>query len=51
MIKNYTAKYIKINKGYMGQLIEWPEVVTEGRDIEDCRRMFAGCPKTNGAGL
>ena len=24
----------------MGQLIEWPEVVTEGRDIEECRAML-----------
>jgi predicted RNase H-like HicB family nuclease len=40
MIRNYTAKYIKISKGYMGQLIEWPEVITEGRDIEECRRML-----------
>jgi predicted RNase H-like HicB family nuclease len=23
--------------GYMGQLIEWPEVITEGSDLEDCR--------------
>ncbi len=36
----YTAKYTKIPSGYMGQLIEWPEVVTEGRDIEDCRAML-----------
>lgn len=21
----------------MGQLIEWPEVVTEGKDLEECR--------------
>ena len=21
----------------MGQLVEWPEVVTEGKDLEDCR--------------
>ena len=34
---NYTAKYTKIPSGYMGQLVEWPEVVTEGKDIEDCR--------------
>jgi predicted RNase H-like HicB family nuclease len=40
MLRNYTAKYIKISKGYMGQLIEWPEVITEGRDIEECRRML-----------
>ncbi|MCK5720467.1 MAG: type II toxin-antitoxin system HicB family antitoxin [Thiomargarita sp.] len=24
----------------MGQLIEWPEVVTEGKDIEECRAML-----------
>ena len=37
---NYTAKYTKIGSGYMGQLIEWPEVVTEGKDLEDCRSML-----------
>ena len=37
---NYTAKYTKIASGYMGQLVEWPEVVTEGKDLEDCRAMF-----------
>ena len=39
MLQNYTAKYSKIASGYMGQLIEWPEVVTEGKDIEECRMM------------
>ena len=24
----------------MGQLIEWPEVVTEGKTIEQCREML-----------
>ena len=24
----------------MGQLVEWPEVVTEGRDLEECRTML-----------
>jgi predicted RNase H-like HicB family nuclease len=24
----------------MGQLVEWLEVVTEGKDIEDCRNML-----------
>ena len=24
----------------MGQLIEWPEVVTEGKTLEDCRIML-----------
>jgi predicted RNase H-like HicB family nuclease len=37
---SYTAKYTKISSGYMGQLVEWPEVVTEGRDLEDCRNML-----------
>ena len=38
MLRNYTAKYTKIESGYMGQLVEWPEVVTEGKTFEDCRR-------------
>jgi predicted RNase H-like HicB family nuclease len=37
---NYTAKYTKTSSGYMGQLIEWPEVVTEGKDLEECRAML-----------
>ena len=37
---NYTAKYTKIEAGYMGQIVEWPEVVTEGRDLEECREML-----------
>jgi len=37
---NYTAKYTKIKSGYMGQLVEWPEVVTEGKDLEECRKML-----------
>jgi predicted RNase H-like HicB family nuclease len=40
MLQNYTAKYTKLQSGYMGQLVEWPEVVTEGRDIEECRAML-----------
>ena len=24
----------------MGQLVEWPEVVTEGKDLEECREML-----------
>lgn len=38
MISTYTAKYLKTDSGYMGQLVEWPEVVTEGRTIEECRK-------------
>ena len=37
MIRTYTAKYTTISSGYMGQLVEWPEVITEGSNLEDCR--------------
>ncbi len=37
---NYTAKYTKIDSGYMGQLVDWPEVITEGKDLEECRTML-----------
>lgn len=40
MLSTYTARYIRIDKGYMGQLIEWPEVVTEGKTLEVCREML-----------
>ena len=37
MLSTYTAKYTKIDAGYMGQLIDWPEVITEGTTLDDCR--------------
>ena len=40
MVRSYTAKYTKISSGYMGQLVEWAEVVTEGKTIEECREML-----------
>jgi len=40
MLGNYTAEYTKIDSGYMGQLEEWPEVITEGRTLEECREML-----------
>jgi len=40
ILSTYTAKYVKINSGYMGQLIEWPEVISEGKTIEECREMI-----------
>jgi predicted RNase H-like HicB family nuclease len=40
MLSSYTAKYTKIRPGYMGQLVEWPEVITEGRTLEECREML-----------
>ena len=36
----YTACYTKIEAGYMGQLLEWPEVITEGDTLEECRAML-----------
>ena len=40
MVSTYIAKYTKISSGYMGQLVEWPEVITEGRTLEECREML-----------
>jgi predicted RNase H-like HicB family nuclease len=40
MLINYTARYIKIDSGYLGQLVEWPEVVTEGQTLEECRELL-----------
>ena len=40
MLKTYTAKYTRIDSGYMGQLVEWPEVITEGKSLDDCRELL-----------
>ncbi|ODS34064.1 MAG: hypothetical protein SCARUB_00837 [Candidatus Scalindua rubra] len=40
MLHNFTARYTKIDAGYIGQLVEWPEVITEGKNIEECREML-----------
>lgn len=40
MLTAFTAKYTKISAGYMGQIVEWPEVVTEAKTIEKCRTML-----------
>ena len=40
MLSHFTAKYTKIDSGYMGQLVEWPEVITEGASLEECREML-----------
>jgi len=41
MLQNYLVKYTQISSGYMGQLVEWPEVVTEGKTLEECRESLA----------
>jgi predicted RNase H-like HicB family nuclease len=40
MLKTYTAQYTRIASGYMGQLVEWPEVITEGKSLELCRELL-----------
>ena len=40
MLRTYTAKYTRIASGYMGQLVEWPEVITEGKNLDDCRELL-----------
>jgi predicted RNase H-like HicB family nuclease len=40
MVRGFMAKYTKIRSGYMGQVVEWPEVITEGKTIEECRAML-----------
>lgn len=41
MLHTYNVKYTKIDSGYMGQVVEWPEVVTEGETLGECREMLA----------
>ena len=40
MLKTYTANYTRIASGYMGQLVEWPEVITEGKNLDECRQLL-----------
>jgi len=40
MLSDYTGKYTKTDHGYMGQLVEWAEVITEGKTLEECREML-----------
>jgi len=40
MLKTYTASYTRIPFGYMGQLVEWPEVITEGKNLDECRELL-----------
>ena len=38
----FTACYTKLEDGfdYMGQLLEWPNVITSGKDLEECEYML-----------
>ena len=40
MLYNYTAQYTSLADGYMGQLVEWPEVITQGADLDECRTLL-----------
>ena len=40
MLGSYTAKYSRTSSGYIGQLVEWPEVITEGKTLDECREML-----------
>ena len=35
-----TARYTRIDAGYMGQLVERPDVISEGSTIKECREML-----------
>ena len=39
-MKQYNACYTPIPSGYMGQLLDWPEVVTEGATIQECTELL-----------
>lgn len=38
-MNSYTVCYTRTESGYMGQLLEWPEVISEGATLEECRAM------------
>jgi predicted RNase H-like HicB family nuclease len=40
MGKLYTARFDRISSGYVGQLVEWPAVISEGTTLEECRLML-----------
>ena len=39
-MKQYNACYTPIPSGYMGQLLDWPEVVTEGATLQECTELL-----------
>ncbi|GHV39926.1 hypothetical protein FACS1894187_20410 [Synergistales bacterium] len=45
MSRTYTARYDSIPSGYVGQLVEWPAVITEGATLEECRLMLEDATK------
>ena len=51
MLRTYTAKYVRIPSGYMGQLVDWPEVITEGAFIGGLQELPAGRPQGDDCSL
>lgn len=45
MIATFTARFTKIDSGYMGELIEWPDVITEGADLGRLPKQAGLAPK------
>ena len=41
----FTACYQKLEHGYMGKLLEWPGVITESDDLDDCRECLIDAAK------
>ncbi len=39
-MQTYTACYTKTETGYTGQLLEWPDIISEGVSIDECREML-----------
>lgn len=37
MLQSYLVKYVETPSGYMGQIVEWPEVISEGKTLAECR--------------
>ena len=37
MFTEFTIAYTPITSGYMGQILEWPEVISEGATLDSCR--------------
>ena len=36
----FNIKFTRTSSGYMGQIEEWPEVISEGATLEECRSMI-----------
>jgi predicted RNase H-like HicB family nuclease len=39
-MENYTAFYYKSDMGVVGQVLEWPEIMSVGRNVGEARKML-----------